>query len=472
MRLLITLFILTSFVKVSLSQPIETNHPDTLKSPSTTFYVRFPFSDEKNPLLIGRSDTVDLGTDGAPGRYATIYYGNDSLRIDNTNFPYFQVHYIPIRSRERLITYRLHFNPPPASFPQPYINRYTGKVQFEVPEVYELANILLLLSPAGMRAKNMDKESAYSKQVMSHFKPFLNHPVFKSLNFPDSSYFRNYYDFRENSFCFSFENDRIVRPGPYYFVIGGDEAAYMSLFKKLIPEIEDFARVSRYREFYKRNTALYQQLLAREEQLIPVKNMWNWIEKEFPKISFKAYKIVFSPVILASHSAQKFYSMDKYRDWFSESVMFICGPDSFDRNKKWTEKQKEGLLSGIVFTEIDHNYVNPTSDEHGDTIDSIFTDRAKWTIKRGDNDFYPSPISVFNEYMTHALFSLYVLDVYDAETSEFLIKQREALMVENRGFSRFRDFNQALIRLRNENKTRTTPELYPLILDWCKKDSW
>jgi len=469
MRLLISLLILTSVLKVSFGQPIETNHPDTLKSPTNNFSVKFSNFGGKHPMQISNGDTVDAGTDGRAGLTATIYYGNDSLIIENTNFPYFQVHYIAIKSPNGLGIYRLHFNNVSASFSQDYMNKHSGKAEILVPEVYELANMLLILSPSGQKAKNMDKQSDYYKKVMSHFTPFLKHPVFKSLDFPDSLFFKNYYDFRENSFCFIFEKDKIVRPGPYYFVMGGEETAYSGLFKRLIPEIEDFAKVSEFRSFYKSNSDFYQQLIEREGQLLPLKNMCTWIEKQFPKIRFNSYKVVFSPIIRSTHSTQRFASLDTSRRWFNETIMFVSGPSDYDRNGKLTEKQREGLLSGIVFTEIDHNYVNPTSDDYAFTIDSVFSNRALWTLSLGDKSFYSSAISVFNEYMTHALFSLYVLDNFETAEANFLIEQRESLMVEGRGFSKFKEFNQMLVTLRNSNKLLPVASLYPLILNWCKK---
>ena len=471
MRLLILLLILTSVLKVSFGQPIETNYPDTLESPTSHFFVKFSYLDGKYPLQISNGDTVDAGTDGRPDSKVTIYYGTDSLIIENTNFPYFQVHYIPIKSPNGLGIYRLHFNNVSASFSQDYIDTHTGKSEILVHEVYELANILLLLSPSGQKAKNMDTQSDYYKKVMDHFSPFLNHPVFRSLDFPDSLFFKNYYDFRENSFCFVFEKDKIIRPGPYYYVMGGEETAYSGLFKRLIPEIEDFARLSKFSKFYQSNFDFYKQLIERESQLLPLKNKWTWIEHQFRKIRFNSYKIVFSQIIHSTHSTQRFSTLDKSRHWFKESVMFISGPSGYDRNKKLTEKQKEGLLSGIVFTEIDHNYVNPTSDDYEFTIDSIFSNRPLWTQSRGEKGFYSSPISVFNEYMTHGLFTLYVLDNFETTEAHFLIRQRETLMVEGRGFSKFREFNQMLVKLRNDNNSLSVAKLYPHILNWCKKQA-
>jgi hypothetical protein len=120
----------------------------------------------------------------------------------------------------------------------------------------------------------------------------------------------------------------------------------------------------------------------------------------------------------------------------------------------------------MIFTEVDHNYVNPRTDDFGSQIDSIFSNREIWA--RGKHaDFYRRPVFVFNEYMTHALFSLYALDTFDGPTARFLIERREA-MNEGRGFLKFREFNAALIKLKKETPNTPVSELYPKVIDWCR----
>jgi len=63
-------------------------------------------------------------------------------------------------------------------------------------------------------------------------------------------------------------------------------------------------------------------------------------------------------------------------------------------------------MSGVVFTEIDHNYVNPGTSKYEKLIDSIFSNRSAWTKHGNSSDYYDSPVRVFNEYMTHAAFCL------------------------------------------------------------------
>ncbi len=441
-------------------------HSKTLWSPNDTFAVRFSNSSSAPwAFQISKRDTTDVGTDGAVGLKATIYFGKDSLVIPYKNLPNWQIHFIPIQSPKGKTIYRLHFNGVFAAFSTEYIRENKGQIHVAIPEVYELANIIWTLSPSGQRAKDLNKQGNYYEEVMNFFKPYLDHPIFKKLDFSDSNYAKNYYDFRENSFCYQFNEGSLVNNGPYYYVMGNDWENYSSLFKTLLPLVEDFAKKSKYRDFYKSRKLYYDSLIQKETSFMPVKQMWNWLEQEFPKIKYDCYKIIFSPLIRGSHSTQNFVS-HQYQ-WYRETVMFVAGPGIYD-SQELSDKQKEGLLSGIVFTEIDHNYVNPGSHKYAKLIDSIFSQRQIW-VNPGDNSgFYTTPMSVFNEYMTHSLFCLYVLDKYDTATADYIIKARESLMVERRYYSKFREFNKQLIRLRDENKNVKAVDLIPKILEWCK----
>ncbi|HYE56513.1 MAG TPA: DUF4932 domain-containing protein [Chitinophagaceae bacterium] len=456
-----------AYGSIAIAQSTEEIYPKTLQSPADSFMVRFSnFPNDLITMKYKTRDTLDMGTDGAPGLKATIYYGKDSLVIPYRNLPYAQVHYIPIQMPAHKVMYRLHFNSITANFSQSYMNSNTGKVQVEIPEVYELANILWTLSPAGQRSSTLYKEGAYYQKVTEYFKPWLNHPVFRQLDVPDSLFFQQYYDFRENSFTYNFKGNELVYEGPYYYVMGNDWDNYNSLFRKLLPLITDFVKQSKYREFYKSNQSYYAERIERMKQLNPVKSMWTWLEKEFPNRKYQSYKIVFSPLIGGSHSTQQFWTYNKDK-WFAETVMFVCATDRYDARKELNDKQREGLMSGIVFTEIDHNYVNPASNRYAGAIDSALSKRSVWT---GDStNWYGNPMAVFNEYMTHSVFCLWVMDNYDKPTAEFVINEREKLMVERRKFIRFKEFNQALIALREKNRDKAVVDLYPAIVDWCRR---
>lgn len=453
-------------------QTSEETYPKTLWCESDTFFLSFKGYDKKYPQSVSAKAQSDNGTDATMDDYAILYYGKDSVKINYHNrVPYGQNIYFNLESPKGKTRFRFHFNEISAYFPPDYIAKNKNNIQFDIPESYELANIIWTLSPSGQRAKDLYKQHEYYKEVVSYFKPWMNHPIFKSLDFPDNIYYDKYYLFRENSFAFNFDNSgsgtRLLYNGPHYYVFG-DEMADSSLFGKMKPLVEDFAAKSKFREFYKKHLPYYQKAIARERQLLPVRQMWTWLENQFPGREFQSYRIVFSPLIGGSHSTQQYHARDNGK-WFSENVMFICGTDRYDSITTYTEKQREGLMSGIVFTEIDHNYVNPVTSKYRKQVDSIFSNRDYWVKPGVSAGYYGNPSSVFNEYMTHAAFCLYVDDVYDRETAELVIQKREEMMAGPRNFSKFREFNKELMRLYKEKKSKKLVDLYPDILAWCQK---
>ena len=122
-------------------------------------------------------------------------------------------------------------------------------------------------------------------------------------------------------------------------------------------------------------------------------------------------------------------------------------------------------MSGIVFTEIDHNYVNPATNNYIKPVDSIFSNPNIWTKQGSGSNFYLSPVGVFNEYMTWAVFCLYVKDRYDKATANLVIEERESLMVEKRNFVKFKAFDEALLKLKQEHRELRVVDLYPYILE-------
>ena len=452
----------------SFGQRIEETYPKVLWSENDSFSVKFSYVNHVNYFSIGKKDTIGMGGDGVPNLYVTIHHGKDSLIVKYKNLPFEQVNWMTFQSPKGKTVYRLHFNQLMAGFTDEYIKTSNGSIRYEIPEVYELANIIWILSPSGQRAEGLNKNGNYYNRLFSWFKPFLNHPIFKELNFPDSVYYENYYDFRENSLAFNFKNNKLAWGDPYYYVTGNDGKTFNSLFKKLAPLAEDFANKSNFRTFYKSNFNYYSSQIKSQKQLMPVSNMWKWLEENFPN-RLNSYKLVFSPLIGNSHSTQKFAGISSGKFYY-EAVMFLPAPSYYDTLKQATQEIRQALASGIVFTEIDHNYVNPVSFKYQKSIDSIFLNRDLW-VRTKVSKLYVDPISVFNEYMTHAVFCLWILENYDQQTANYVINKRATLMTEGRGFKKFKEFTAQLIALRKDNNKFKIAELYPFLLEWCKKQT-
>lgn len=474
-KLQIILLALIFLTGTSFGQTVEEKYPKTIFCNNDLFVIKYWKYPKLDTFKVSRTDQISPGFDANINAYATIYFNNDSIRLNyNNKIPYQHNIYINFESSKGKTTLRFHFNSVANYFDKKFIQQNNNKVAFDIPAVYELANIIWTLSPSGQRANDLNLEGDYYKKVISYFKPYLNHKLFKQLDFPDSIYAIKYYDFRENSFAYNFQNPnlnekntKLLFNGPYYYVYG-DELADSSLFGKLRPLVEDFALQSNFKQFYKSNLNFYYAQIKREKELLPIKKMWTWLELNFPKDKFNSYKIIFSPLIGGSHSTQRYFTHTD-TGWYGEIAMFICNTDRVDVDKTLAEKSKEALMSGVVFTEIDHNYVNPVTNKYRKQIDSIFSNRSIWTKKGNSSDFYESSSAVFNEYMTWAVFCLYIADNYNKETADLVINERESRMANIRKFIKFREFDQALLKIRQEHKDLKVVDLYPFILDWCKQ---
>lgn len=348
-----------------------------------------------------------------------------------------------------------------AHFSTDYQQQFKGKVTYEIPETFELANIAMALTEVGQKDPNMiEQAGAYFARVQHHFSPVTQHPLILRLNQELKTGGNNFYNgVRQNAYIMALNPQGTpTQRGIYEAMWPGvnDMAEHADQWA-------DFVQQSGFRKFYQDNQPFYQQDIATVRRLLPVKQMQTWLESQFPGIVYNGQKVIISPLISGDHATQKFTDQG-----YRECLMFICDAESYNQ-KTNSDAQIAGLYSGIVFTEIDHNYVNPTSDKHLMAINEAFNDRQKWT-KQGVSDHYGSAYEVFNEYMTHSLHLLYINDRYPADVYQKVRTDRVRLNADQRGFYRFEAFLNELQRLyKTKGPTQTVADLYTPLLAWAKR---
>lgn len=344
---------------------------------------------------------------------------------------------------------------PPAIFSDQYVRAHQGKYFVEVPEVQELVHIAFALTPTGLADKNMVEHStAYYQEVMQHFKLYSKEPIIAELDKLLQNHL--YATLKMDACSFVFKENKIVKSLVYNRLSWGNENTLTSL----IPQLEALALKSGFRKFYKNHQNHYAALKQEVEKYMPIKKQWEWCEQHFTNAKYDSYKITFSPLVRGSHSTNRFEN-----NHFSETVMFICPAIQFP---EYNEKVAEGLNTRIVFTEIDHNYVNPVSDKYVAQINSVFADRAKWA-KVGDSNNYGNPYAIFNEYMTWGVFTLYTFENYSPADFKMINAYTEQMIAQRRGFYRFPEFNQQLLALYQKSTTKKIEDLYPAMLAWSKE---
>jgi hypothetical protein len=328
-------------------------------------------------------------------------------------------------------TYWLDSQLPPAATS----DTASTRVEVAVPEVYELANIALALSDFTQTYRHtVFRKGPYYAEVMAHFGPYRSHRLIQRMNgdIRGQAGWRGFYSFRENAVSYRFEGDRITLGDAFPTPIWRP-----NVFADYLSDLEDFARVSGFRHFYEAHREWYQGRVASYRARVPVDSMLRWLEARFPS-RYGRNRVVFSPLIYGSHSTQRF------SDAGGQTIMFIAGPDV--ANDTLPRSIQNAQLARILFTEIDHNYVNPVSDRYSDRISQVFSDTRAWNHDT-QAGMYQSPYATFNEYMTWAVFLLYARDTYDSVTYGAVRRDVVAMMEGPRGFVRFGTFADRILRI-------------------------
>lgn len=350
----------------------------------------------------------------------------------------------------------------PVDFPPDYIAERRGDADFETPAAYELASILLMLSRgAEARPNFFFTRSAYHQEVLDWFGPWRDHPAVAAADFTrygPRAIDNGYLFFRENAYRYGFDADgnlEIVRPiGPLWAYEDRD------IFGANKAVIADFAREARFLEFYAAHQPYYRGLRAAFAEAIDLRDMNQWLQAQFDG-RLDALSIVFSPLTFGFHSTDAY---DDVSDGYREAAMFTGGPHIVD---SLAEDLRPIELARMVFTEIDHNYVNPVSErpEHAARL-APFSE-VRWVTPEAAGA-YGSGFAVFNEYMTWAAFLAYARDRYEpgryARARDLVV----GFMETERGFPRFGAFVGEMERLRNGAPERRLQDLYPALLDWSE----
>jgi hypothetical protein len=344
-------------------------------------------------------------------------------------------------------------NVPRPNYTPQYIAANTGKATFEIPEVLELSQIALGLTSYA----DKNRTTAYWRQAEAYFAPYRNHPLIAKLGSRVTSPQVDY-ALRAGAFAMQFDANGKIVDGFYPYRWGSAP----NLFLELVADFQDFADRSNFRSFYRNQQATYDQMAAIQARLMPVRSMWTWLENRFPA-RFHSYKIIFSPLTGGNHNVEWLGDENVYQ----ESLMFVSYEG--ESNPTLGEGLRIAAASRVVFTEIDHSYVNSMSDTRLAEINEAFRDRSKWaTAGNANADFYRSNLEVFNEYMTWAVFTLYAYDTYTQADFEAINRATANFMVGARGFPKYREFNDQLLAYYQANRQAKAKEMYDRMLAWAK----
>ena len=179
---------------------------------------------------------------------------------------------------------------------------------------------------------------------------------------------------------------------------------------------------------------------------------------------YDSHRIIFSP--LAGSTPHNTFAFKAKNYDYQETFIFVQGLDSYSQsfNGGLSEDEQRGLFISNLFTEIDHNYVNPATNNYLSEIAPAFSNFKKWNQQHG----YSSITMTFNEYMTWATFTVFAAENFERELFKEIRKIQELIMIEGRQFMEFKAFNQKLLQLYEDKESnQKLVDLYPEIIEWA-----
>ncbi len=360
---------------------------------------------------------------------------------------------------------------PAAVFDAAYRAAHAGEISVEVPEVYELVNVALALTPTGLADRALFyHDSAYYQAMRAWFEPHRGHPVLAALE-EALEHGPGYQRLKMNGYAFVFDNNGRLVQSPVYdrTSFSGERTNGLRPF---IEGLQSFAEASGFRAFYAQNQATYIAQIDFYSKVADVKAMRAWLNRNFPDAAgYDSYKILFSPLVAYNQSATWMES-----NGFKELQAHVNYPypEDVPRRVQGVALSPEAaalLRSDIVFTELNHGYINPEADRYAERVNAAISRRDHWVDPARGTDYYGG-ISTFNEYMNWALVSLRVADLVPAGEQQTLIACVDRMMTQNRGFPRFAAFDAFLLDLyRHRQPDETVADLYPQIIAWLEKEN-
>ncbi len=341
------------------------------------------------------------------------------------------------------------------------------EVTYEVPMAYELMHIAMALTDTtivsnGYNIHNeiIDTSSKYYREVVLYFGKHKNHELIKQLNKSFRKSANNYLSNLQLAYNCTFSKNRIIKNNQFPFI----RRIAFSINSVDRKALHNFALDSKFKQFYDEHRDYYNVILRDIQVNANVSEQKNWLEKEFLN-RCDSYNIVISPLMYGTHFSTSFTRnrKDKCFMWVSK----------FENDYKKTPTFNSAKYTGIVMTEIDHNYINPASDNYTIALNEIMGDdnRLKWT-NGSFNNSYKTGYKIFNEYMTHSVYLLYTNQKLNDEEQNALEISKITGMENKRKFIQFGKFFEALKQIYIKRKANETiTDLYPQIITWCKKEN-
>lgn len=353
---------------------------------------------------------------------------------------------------------------PAATFTPEYIRKNKGKISVTVPKVYELINIAMAISDFGRENKNrIYLYSDYRKKVLEWFDPYKNSALVKRIDSVMASNSFNYANVKMNAYSFEFDASGNIQRSPIFDRTGfsNQKSNYLLPFLK---DMQSFAMETNFLDFYRLNSDTYDSQITVYNDSIGLPDMQKWLEINFPDSNgYDFYNVVFSPLVSYHQSATWFES-----NGFRELQPHVNFPYKRDARRLFPmSKTAEYTYRGnIVFTELNHGYINPLGEKYKEQILKATSNTHLWARENSSAINYTAHY-LFNEYMNWGLINLRVMDVVPEDEQQKLTDRVDLIMTKHRGFIKFTEFSAFLMHLyKNRTSGTSIADLYPEIIEW------
>ena len=324
-------------------------------------------------------------------------------------------------------------------------------LKIELPESYELGNILLALTEYGRKdPNNVQKIPPYYNEVINYFEPVKNHPLLDRINYAGEDW-EKFLGFRTDIYAFSFDQNGDLKRNYPFNSFGPEEV------DKNLELINDFVKKSNYRKFYNDHKKLYNQLISDYKTYYYIDRSFSFLDQFSPNKDVKTnsnYVIAISPLVGSQNCHREIDSLTTV-DFPNIGEDLILGKMDNNIPMRITDNHS-------IFTEMDHGYVNPISEKYSELIGKNF-DLKKWDKESGY-----AGINSFNEYMTWAVYDIFIRDNFPKEKTDS-ISTMYTKQNATRGFVAQNLFSKKLVELHHKNKSKKLEDLYIPMLNWCKK---
>jgi hypothetical protein len=329
---------------------------------------------------------------------------------------------------------------------KPSLNPKEEVIIVEYPEVYELANIIIALTETGKTDRwKVNKGYAYYDETLRYFEKMKGHPLLDSVNYARMEW-KPFLSFRTDAYAYEFDkNDQLVRKNDFH-------SFEISAFDDHIALVQDFAEKSNFRAFFKKQAPFCQQIIANYKKHYMIGEMMQFLEGEFDNfLANQKFKVVLSPFVGSQHLLREPDSLTTAS--FADIAKPIINNTTFLAEDKSTNLH-------TLFTEMDHAFVNPTTEEY--PLKNFFKEEL-WSKNSGYEGY---GTAVFNEYMTWAVFDFFN-EQFFPEIAE-KINLNWHFQNETRGFIYSNLFADQLKKLKKQYPEKRIKDLYPALLEWTK----